>query len=221
MAIPLNQPLPNGAAVRHTGPRDGDVVVALNGGRARPVPGDWSPSIEWLVTRLARSLPQLGFLEVRYRVKSWRRLDSCIEDGLAAVDAAFAAGARRVAMLGFSMGGAVSLACAGARPVHEVVALAPWIPPQLDLGALAGTRVTVLHGSLDAAFPPLPALRPGHSLAGVRRMRALGVDATHTVIPGGVHGVALRPLGLLVPLPRAGRWLELVRAELARFAAGG
>lgn len=221
MAIPLDQPLTPGAAVRHTGPRDGDVVVALNGGRARAVPGDWSPSIEWLVRHLADDLPGLGFLEVRYRVKSWRRLDSCIEDGLAAVDAALAAGARRVAMLGFSMGGAVSLACAGVRPVQDVVALAPWIPRELDLGALRGTRVTVLHGSLDAAFPGVPALKPAHSLAGVERMRALGVDASHTVIPGGVHGIALRPLGVLMPLPRAGGWLRLVRAELARFAAGG
>lgn len=220
MASPLDQPLPNGAAVRHTGPRDGDVVVALNGGRARAVAGDWSPSIEWLVTRLADRLPELGFLELRYRVKSWRRLDSCIEDGLHAVDAAFAAGARRVAMLGFSMGGAVSLACAGARPVQDVVALAPWIPRELDLAALRGTRVTVLHGSLDAAFPGLPALKPAHSLAGVRRMTSLGVDATHSVITGAVHGVALRPLGVLVPLPRARAWLDGVHAELARFASG-
>ncbi len=79
--------------MRHTGPRDGDVVVALNGGRARPVPGDWSPSIEWLVRRLSARLPEVGFTEVRYRVKSWRRLDDCIEDGLAAVDAALDAGA--------------------------------------------------------------------------------------------------------------------------------
>ena len=219
--VSLDQPLPTGGAVRHTGPRDGDVVVALNGGRARPGPGDWSPSIEWLVRRLSARLPEVGFTEVRYRVKSWRRLDDCIEDGLAAVDAALEAGARRVAMLGFSMGGAVSLACAGERPVRDVVALAPWIPRELDLAALRGTRVTVLHGSLDAVVPGVPALRPGHSLDGVHRMRALGVDATHTVITGGVHGVALRPFGFLTPLPRAGEWLRLAQAGLARFAEAG
>ncbi len=219
--VTLEQPLPAGGAVRHTGPRDGVVVVSLNGGRARSVPGNWSPSVEWLVERLSERLPDVGFLEVRYRVRSWRRLGSCIEDGLAALDVAAANGARRVAMLGFSMGGAVSLACAGQRPVEEVVALAPWIPEQLDLAALRGRRVSVFHGSLDAALPGVPALRPGHSLDGVSRMRALGVDASHTVIRGAVHGVALRPLGALMPLPRAGEWLRLVHAELARFAAPG
>ena len=55
----------------------------------RPEPrraGTWSASLEWLVERLAPELPQLGFAEVRYRIKSWNRLDLCVEDTLAALD---------------------------------------------------------------------------------------------------------------------------------------
>jgi hypothetical protein len=49
----------------------------------------------------------------------------------------------------------------------------------------------------------------------------LGADARYTLIPGAVHGVALRaPWGLL-PLPRAERWAELVERELRRFAGDG
>ncbi len=47
------------------------------------------------------------------------------------------------------------------------------------------------------------------------------MEATHTVITGGVHGVALRPFGILTPLPRAGEWLRLAHDGVARFAEGG
>jgi len=60
----------------------------VNGGTAAEVPGTWSASVEWLVHGLAGRLPSLRFLEVRYRIKSWRRLELCAEDGRAAVDAA-------------------------------------------------------------------------------------------------------------------------------------
>jgi hypothetical protein len=53
-------------------------------------------------------------------------------------------------------------------------------------------------------------------------MRARGIDATRTVIPRAAHGTAVRSRGgRLVPLPRAGRWVELVGEELSRFAGAG
>jgi hypothetical protein len=57
-------------------------------------------------------------------------------------------------------------------------------------------------------------------LRGLDRIRARGVEASHTLVSGGVHGVAVHsPWGGLLPLPRAGHWARLVAAELERFAA--
>ena len=46
------------------------VVVYVNGGQANEMPGTWSASLEWLVKRLAPRFRDLGFVEVRYRIKS-------------------------------------------------------------------------------------------------------------------------------------------------------
>ena len=212
--------LTSGGAVRFVGPPDGPVVVCMNGGVARSVPGDWSPSIEWLVGELAPRLPELGFAEVRYRVKSWRALDSLVADAAAAVALVRARGAGRLALLGFSAGGAASLVCAGQQGIGEVIALAPWIPEQLDLTPLAGARIRVIHGSRDGTRLGVVGVHPDHSRAGVARLRAVGADATHTVIPGAVHGIAIRPFGRIVRLPHAHDWRELVGAELGAFTRG-
>jgi hypothetical protein len=48
----------------------------------------------------------------------------------------------------------------------------------------------------------------------------MGVEGDYTLIPGAVHGVALRAhWGRPVPLPRAGTWARLVADELSRFQA--
>ncbi len=209
--------LSSGGALRCVGPSDGPVVICMNGGIARSVPGDWSSSIEWLVGELAPRLPHLGFAEVRHRVKSWRALDSLVADAAAAVALVRARGAQRLALLGFSAGGAASLVCAGQQGIREVIALAPWIPEQLDLTPLAGARIRVIHGSRDGTRLGVVGVHPDHSRAGVARLRAVGADATHTVIPGAVHGVAIRPFGRIMRLPHARDWRELVGRELATF----
>ena len=192
----------------------------MNGGSGRDVPGDWSATLEWLVGRLAPELPTLGFLEVRYRVKSWRQLDRCLEDGGAALEAAVAAGARECAVLGFSMGGAVAIGIAAHPAVSTVIGLAPWIPDRLDVSTLDGKRIAVVHGSLDAWLPGVPGVSPRQTLHGLWRIRERGVDASHTLISGAVHGVAVRaPWGGLLPLPRARHWTRLVAEELRRFAS--
>jgi dienelactone hydrolase len=193
----------------------GDVVVCVNGGQANEVEGTWSASIEWLVLRLAPRLPRLRFVEVRYRVKSWRRLDQCIDDARAAVREA---GGGRTALLGFSMGGAVAIAVAGEPSVERVLGLAPWIPDRLALDSLRGRRLDVLHGSLDRWLPGIPGVSPASSRRGFERARALGVEGTYELIHGAVHGVALRAhWGPTLPLPRATAWAERVEAQLATF----
>jgi hypothetical protein len=97
--------------------------------------------------------------------------------------------------------------------------LASWIPEQPDLSAIVGKSLVVLHGALDRWLPGIPGVSPFSSRRGFERAQALGVSGRHTVIPGGLHGLALRvPGDRLVPLPRATRWAELVEGELRRFA---
>ena len=207
--------LASGAELRLTGPTDRAAVVCMNGGQRAEVEGTWSASLEWLVRRLAPRFPRLGFAELRYRIKSWERLDWCIQDAREAIRAV---GAPRVLLLGFSMGAAVGISVADEPSVEEVLGLAPWIPDRLDLTPLTGRRLTVLHGSLDRALPGIPGVSPADSRRGFERARALGVPGEYTLLRGAMHGMALRAhWGRPVPLPRARAWAGLVARELGRF----
>jgi len=212
--------LRTGAELRVTGPAEPTAaVVCVNGGQRSEVEGTWSASLEWLVRRLAPRFPSLAFGEVRYRIKSWKRLDACVEDALSAIEAL---GAGRTLLLGFSMGGAVAVRAAEARSVETVLGLAPWFPDRLSLEPLRGRRLRVLHGSLDRWLPGIPGVSPASSRRGFERARALGVDGEYTLIPGAIHGVALRAhWGRAVPLPRAGTWARLVADELTLFQSAG
>ena len=189
----------------------------MNGGQAAEVPGTWSASLEWLVGRLAPRYPGVGFVEVRYRVKSWRRLDSCVADAREAL-AAVPVGAR-VCLLGFSMGGAVSISVAGDPRVERIVGIAPWIPDRLDVSPVAGSAFASIHGSLDRPLPGIPGVDPRAAALGLERLRHAGASVDEISIAGGLHGIALRsPLGL-VRLPRARAFERAVARELDLFAA--
>jgi dienelactone hydrolase len=209
--------LAGGARMRLTGPPAAErVVVCVNGGQSGEVEGTWSASLEWLVGRLAPTLPTLRFAEVRYRIKSWRRLDLCIEDARAAIRQA---GGTQTVLIGFSMGGAVAIASADEPGVDRVLGLAPWIPDRLPVDALRGKRLDVLHGSLDAYLPGIPGVSPRLSRRGFERALAAGADGSYTLIPGALHGIALRARnGRPIPLPRAHAWARLVEAQLETFA---
>ena len=207
--------LETGAELRMSNGRRERTVVCVNGGQGGEVAGTWSASLEWLVGALAPRFPELGFAEVRYRIKSWRRLDWCVEDARAAVRAA---GGGRTLLLGFSMGGAVSIAAADEPTVERIVGLAPWIPDRLDLGPVRGRRLDVLHGSLDGWLPGIPGVSPASSLRGYERALAAGATGSYTLIPGALHAMALRaPGGRPLPLPRAHRWAELIAERLRTF----
>jgi pimeloyl-ACP methyl ester carboxylesterase len=211
------EPLATGAEARLTNADASRVVVCVNGGQANEVPGTWSASLEWLVVRLASRFRELGFVEVRYRIKSWRRLDLCVEDARAAVREH---GRERTLLLGFSMGGAVAIASADEERVERVLGLAPWIPPRLDVAPLDGKRLDVLHGSLDRWLPGIPGVSARSSRAGYDRVRARGVDGTYMLIPCALHGVAVRAVGgRLVSLPRARAWAKAIAAQLEEFAS--
>ncbi len=210
--------LPTGAEARLHGESGAAAVVCVNGGQASLVPGTWSASLEWLVRRLAPSFPSLRFAEVRYRVKSWKRFDDCVADALAAIETV---GCERTLLVGFSMGGAVAVRAAAHGSVRAVLGLAPWLPDELDLTPLRGRRLDVVHGALDRWLPGIPGVSPTLSRRGFERARRLGIDGSYTVIPGAVHGMALRRRsGRLLALPRAGRWATLASGAIAKFEAG-
>jgi pimeloyl-ACP methyl ester carboxylesterase len=207
--------LPTGAELRVSGPAGADAVLCVNGGQRAAVEGTWSASLEWLVGRLAPRFPALRFAELRYRIKSWEHLDSCVDDARAALREL---GAPRVLLVGFSMGGAVSSVVADESSVRGVVGIAPWLPRQLPLEALAGKRLRVIHGSLDRTLPGIPGVSPESSRAGFERALRAGAHGEYSLLRGAVHGLALRaPWGEPVPLPRARRWASLVADEVARF----
>jgi len=214
--------LASGAEGRLTNAPVRDGVVLVDGGQSAEVPGTWSATLEWLVLRLAPRLPGVGFLELRYRTKSWRRLDECVEDTAAALQAVRDHGATRCALVGFSMGGAVSVLAASGNAVGAVLGLAPWLPGELSFEPLRGKRFAVVHGALDRGVPGIPGVTPASSRRGFERARASGVaDAEYTLVPGGLHGTAVRVPWGLAPLPRAHRWADLVACELKRFQASG
>lgn len=215
-------PLRSGAEARLTNPIGDRAVVFVDGGQGGDVPGTWSATLRWLVDRLAPRYPELGFVEVKYRIKSWKRLGMCTEDAVAALQLAVESGAERCALVGFSMGGAVAISAAEHPAVTTVVGLAPWIPERLSLSTLAGRRFAVVHGALDRYLPGIPGVSPANSRSGFERARAAGVDGVYTLIQGAVHGVAVnRPWGGVVALPRARRWAALLGAELERFEESG
>ena len=212
--------LATGAEARWTGVPGVRAVVCVNGGTAAELPGTWSASVEWLVRRLSGRFPQLGFLEVRYRIKSWQQLELCVEDAAAAIELARHSGAQELSLLGFSMGGAVAVRNAAASGVGLVAGVNPWLPPQLELETLQGRRLAIVHGALDAPLPLIPGVKPSMSLAAANRARALGVEVEREVVSRGFHAIALRRRGGgMLALPGAVRYAEFVGDQLERFCA--
>jgi pimeloyl-ACP methyl ester carboxylesterase len=150
---------------------------------------------------------------VRYRVKSWNHFESCREDARTAIARL---DAERTLLLGFSMGGAVSISVADDPRVVAVLGLAPWIPEELSVEPLRGRRLDIVHGSLDRPWPGVPGVSPASSRRGFERARAIGVPGTYTLIRGAPHAIALRA-GAPIPLPRAGAWARRVSAHLEAF----
>jgi len=191
-------------------------VILVNGGSAKAVPGTWSATSELLTTELAPRFPELAFAEVRYRLKTWNALDSCIADARAALDLV----ARPSLLVGFSMGGAVSIGVAAHPAATGVLGLAPWIPDRLPLDGLRGKRLDILHGAWDRYLPGIPGVSPTSSRRGFDRARALGIEGSYALIERGLHGAALRRRsGAILRLPRADAWIEGVRERLELFRA--
>ena len=180
------------------------------------MPGTWSATLEWLVARLAPRFPRIVFAEVRYRVKSWKRLDWCEEDARAAIAAV---GALRTLLVGFSMGGAVAVRSADARASKACSASRRGSRTGSTSRGCADGGSTFCTGSSTGGFPESPASAPTSSRRGFERARSLGVEGSYRIIPGAVHGIAVRAGGGVVPLPRARRWAALAGERIETWAA--
>ena len=143
----------------------------VNGGSAKAVPGTWSATSELLATELAPRFPDLAFVEVRYRIKTWNEFDSCMADARAALDLV----ARPSLLVGFSMGGAVSIGVARIRTVDRRAR-----PRAVDPGAAvarraprqAPRRAPRLLGPLPARDPRRQRRRARGAASSVRRRSA-------------------------------------------------
>jgi pimeloyl-ACP methyl ester carboxylesterase len=216
---PTIVPLSTGADARVRNPGAPVAAVLVNGGTAKPVPGTWSATSELLADRLAPARPDVTFVEVRYRVKTWNAIPSCVADAAAALDLARAEGIDRVLMIGFSMGGAVSIGVAEDELVEGVLGLAPWIPDRLPVEGLRGKRLDVVHGAWDRYLPGVPGVSPTSSRRGFERALRAGAHGTYTLLSRAVHGAALRrSSGGLFHLPRWRAWVDETAEALERFA---
>ncbi len=213
--------LPGGAAMRvrgddAAGGPGGPSVLLLGGSTHRDAAGTWSATAEWLARRIHTERPGWTVGEVCYRFGSWRQLAEAAEDAHAAITALQDRGRPPRALVGFSLGGRVAVALAGGGSVRTVVGLAAWLPDGVDLRPLLGRSFHLAHGTLDRALPGLPGISPSISEAAAARAEALGVPTRLTMITGGVHGVAARGRWSgLIPLPRAGRWADVVIEAVA------
>ena len=218
----MEQELSTGARMRSTPPARGadgvgPIVLALGGSAARASEPQWSPSVEWLVGKLAHDRPACTWIEVRYRDRSWRALASCLADARAAL--ATLPTDAPVILLGFSMGGGIAIGVAADPRVRGVIGLAPWVPDGVPLEQLAGKRLAIVHGSRDRYLPFLPGVPARHSLRVAERVRELGSETSFTLITGAVHAIALRTVLGLVPLPHAAAWRSAVGAAIDELSA--
>ena len=187
----------------------------MNGGQGGDVEGTWSASLEWLVTHLASRFRELAFAEVRYRIKSWKRLDWCVEDAHAAIDSV---GARRTLLLGFSMGGAVAAQTADAPSVETVIGLAPWLPERSRSTGCADAGSRFCRDRSIGRCPGSPASRRRARAAASSAHVRSASKATTRSFPAPSTELRVRARhGRPLPLPRAHTWARLVADELARF----
>ena len=210
--------LPTGAVFRVRGAAGApDVALFLPGGFPRPPEARWGATTHLLARRVARALPGVRTVELRFRWASWSTVEACFVDTAEMLDRLADDGATRVLLVGFSMGGAVAGHAAAHPLVAGVVGVAPWLPATAPIENLRGRTLRAYHGGFDTDRFGLPGVPASESRAAVARARLLGIDAEHHTLPGAFHGAALGVGQVLMPLPRAAAWTRAVTGEIARF----
>ncbi len=134
------------------------LVLMLHGGKAHghsPV-GDRSASwrrARWMMGQIGGDLQRTGLAVwlLRYGVSGWNDpAASPVPDVRWALEEVrHAHGEVPVVLLGHSMGARAAVAAADDPTVAGVVALAPWLPADEPVLALAGKRLAAAHGRTD------------------------------------------------------------------------
>jgi pimeloyl-ACP methyl ester carboxylesterase len=134
------------------------MVLVLHGGKDRSRQAVTGRSLSWQrAAGLARSLgrhlhdDRIGVRLLRYRSVGWNGdgADKITDTGWALDRIRDAVGEVPVVLLGHSMGGRTACQAAGRPLVRGVVALAPWLPPDESVAALAGKQLHAAHGRRD------------------------------------------------------------------------
>jgi dienelactone hydrolase len=159
------------------------VVLVLHGGKDRssdPVTGrnlSWRRALG-LARAVGRSLQGegVGLWVLRNRTVGWNGdgADRIADARRALEQASVELGDLPVVALGHSMGGRVACHVADHPHVRGVVALAPWLPPDEPVTALAGRELHTAHGRRDHIT------RASDTRAYVDRARAVASAASFT-----------------------------------------
>ena len=211
--------LRTGAELRVTGPTAAaGAVVCVNGGQGGEVEGTWSASLEWLVRRLAPRLPAIS---------PSARSDTGSSPGSGSTGASRTRGrrstpsARRARCSSASRwaarwrsGGGRAVGGDGASGSRRGSPTGSSLEPLAAGGSSSSTERSTAS---CRAFPASP--RRARAAASNARARSAST-ATYTLIPGALHGIAVRaPLG--TPRPAAaGRHVGTARRGGARALSG-
>jgi alpha-beta hydrolase superfamily lysophospholipase len=176
--------LPGPSVTRYDAPGDTRaVVLVLHGGKDRSGAAVTRRSLTWQrALGLARALggplhaEGVGVWVLRYRTVGWNGDGADkIEDARWGLDRIRAeVGPVPVALLGHSMGGRTACRSADHELVRGVVALAPWLPADEPVEALAGRGLHAAHGRRDHIT------RARDTAAYVERAREVATEASFT-----------------------------------------
>lgn len=140
--------------------------------------------MDWLALALRRRLGRgVRVNRVQYRLRGWNgsRRDP-VRDARYALDRMLGdIDARRIVLVGHSMGGRVAVHLSEGSDIGGVVALAPWWPRNDSELVPVGCRLLAVHGTADTRTDPRA------SAEQIRRAKDRGVDAEWVGVPDAGH----------------------------------
>jgi alpha/beta superfamily hydrolase len=150
---------------------------------------------------IAERLRPVGVTGLRLSFRQPGEFGPCLDDVLAALDALARQGARRLAVLGWSFGGAVAIAAGARHPgVVGVAAVASQAADAGEVGELAPRSLLLLHGTSDRVLPSACS-RQLYAMAREPKFLVLYERDDHALsanAPNVVHEVARWAVPLLV-----------------------
>lgn len=133
----------------HEAPPGSAAVVWMNGGHA-----ELAGPASGMYPRLAGRLAETGIASLRLAYRDPEDLEGCALDALVAVVYLESLGRSRVALVGYSFGGAVAISAGVETPnVVAVATLSSQTHGTGAVGYLSPRPLLLLHGTEDAALP--------------------------------------------------------------------